>query len=374
METIRRFSSRLLFALLFGGLACTAMTQEAGATPRIGHVFVIVLENQSYSLTFGKHSPAPYLSRTLRKRGAFLSHYYGIGHASLDNYIAMVSGQPPNEDTQRDCPVFDDFQMRAPGLDPKGRALGRGCVYPALVKTLPDQLEAAGRSWRAYMEDMGKDPDREGAACAHSAVGAKENLLHATPGDQYAVRHDPFVYFHSIIDDPARCNSHVVPLDALENDLKTPATTADFNFITPNLCDDGHDAPCIDRRLGGLVSADAFLRKWVPLIRRSPAFKRDGLLIVTFDEAGAIGREDSAACCGEEAMPGASGPPGGNGPGGGRVGAVLLSPSIRPGTVSRHSYNHYSLLRSIEDIFGIGHLALAGGPRVKSFGADVFGR
>ena len=65
--------------------------------------------------------------------------------------------------------------------------------------------------------------------------------------------------------------------------------------------------------------------------------------------------------------------PGRTGPGGGRVGAVLLSPLIQPGTVSAVPYNHYSLLRSIEDIFGLPHLGDAVMARVRSFGPDVFG-
>ena len=203
----------------------------------------------------------------------------------VSNYVAMISGQPPNEDTQRDCGVFSEFALREPQLDKEGRAIGRGYIYPAMVKTLPDQLEAKGLIWRGYMEDIGKDPAREHATCAHSAVGAKETLLHATASDRYPVKHDPFVYFHTIIDNQARCDSHVVPLDRLTSDLAEAANTPNFAYITPNLRNDGHDSPCIDHSPGGLVSADAFLRKWVPTILGAPAFQQDGLLVVTFDEA-----------------------------------------------------------------------------------------
>ena len=369
----RRKRSGLICALLTA-LAAGAIPSTASAQiPAVRHVFVIVLENQSYAITFGQNSPAPYLAHNLVAQGALLSNYYGVGHASLDNYIAMISGQPPNEDTQRDCGVFNEFVLRASALDGEGRAVGHGCIYPAMVKTLPDQLEAKGFTWRGYMEDMGKNPARERATCAHSPVGSTETLLHATAADQYAVKHNPFVYFHTIIDNQARCDSHVVSLDRLSADLDGPSSTPNFAYVTPNLCNDGHDSPCIDHSAGGLAAADAFLRKWVPVILNSPAFRHDGLLVVTFDEADSATDEDSAACCGEEPMPGAPFPPGGNGPGGGRIGAVLISPSIKPGTVSRQPYNHYSLLRSVEDMFTLPHLALAARPLVPSFGNDIFG-
>ena len=140
------------------------------------------------------------------------------------------------------------------------------------------------------MEDMGNDPHREAATCAHVALGARETTHLAQVGDQYAAKHNPFVYFHSIIDDRAGCDAHVVNLTRLPQDLKQSATTANYIFITPNLCSDGHDAVCVDGRRGGLAAIDEFLKKWVPLITRSPAFLADGLAIVTFDESDAARR------------------------------------------------------------------------------------
>src|SRR5215467_3561573 len=107
--------------------------------PPIRHVFVLLLENQAYGVTFGSRSPAPYLARTLPSRGALLTQYYAIGHASLGNYIAMVSGQAPNEATQLDCPVFSEFQASAPRADADGQLPGAGCVYPSAVRTLMEQ-------------------------------------------------------------------------------------------------------------------------------------------------------------------------------------------------------------------------------------------
>lgn len=340
--------------------------------PPIRHVFVLLLENQNAASTFGGGSPAPYLARTLTAQGAFLPDYYGIGHASLGNYVALVSGQAPNERTQFDCPLFSDFVLQQPGLDRHGQVLGFGCVYPNIVKTLPDQLEAAGLTWKAYMEDMGNDPGRERRTCGHPQIGTRDYTLIATPRDKYAAKHNPFVYFHTIIDDQARCDAHVVNLEALPKDLHSAAMTPNYVFITPNLCNDGHDPDCIDGTAGGFTAIEAFLRKWVPLITASPAFKHDGLLIVTFDESEGSGPEGATACCDEKPLASARRPAGVIGPGGGRIGAVLLSRYIKPGTVSTVPYNHYSLLRTVEDLFGLQHLGYAAEPDLQAFGADVF--
>ncbi len=360
-------------------LACRAVAaldaaprESAAPLPPIRHVFIIVLENQSYAATFGTRSAAPYLATTLTRQGALLTHYYAIGHASLGNYVALVSGQAPNTATQLDCPDFTQFELSSPGLDAHGQAHGAGCVYPVMVRTLPGQLSAAGFTWMAYMQDMGNDPHREAATCAHVALGARETTLLAQVGDQYAAKHNPFVYFHSIIDDRARCDAHVVNLTRLLQDLKTSAATANYVFITPNLCSDGHDAKCVDGRRGGLAAIDAFLKEWVPLITRSPAFAADGMLIITFDESDGSGADGSSACCAELPLPGARFKPGFNGPGGGRIGAVVISPFVKPGTVTAEPYNHYSLLRTVEQLFGLAPLGYAGEPRLKVFGPDVF--
>jgi hypothetical protein len=331
-------------------------------------VFVIVLENESAGETFGAGSPAPYLAQTLRGQGAFLPNYHATGHESNDNYISMISGQAPNIQNQADCQNFDDFVPATIGA--LGQVQGSGCVYPPSVQTVASQLSSAGFTWEDYNQDMGADPSREPAVCAHPAIGATDNTQKATPKDQYATRHNPFVYFHSIIDDTTLCDTHVVGLDRLPQALATAAATPNYVFITPNLCDDGHDAPCANGDSGGLAQADGFLRTWVPQITGSPAFRQNGLLIVTFDEASS---SDASACCGE--IPGPGSPVAGiTGPGGGDVGAVLLSPCIAPGTVSNVPYNHYSMLRSIEDMFGLSHLGYAQLAGEATFGSDIFNR
>lgn len=195
-------------------------------------------------------------------------------------------------------------------------------------------------------------------------------------GDAYATRHDPFVYFHSIIDNTAQCSQNVVPLGdtsgnlpasapagttGLATDLQSVATTPNFSFISPNLCNDGHDYPChnVTSPTGSAVGdISAWLATWIQIIQASPAYQQDGLIEVTFDESTF---SDTTACCGE--TPGPAAALGGNGiagPGGGQVGTVLLSPFITPGTtVTKTSFNHYSSLASIEDLFGLPRLGEA---------------
>jgi hypothetical protein len=350
--------------------------------PPVRHVFVIMLENQGYAATFGNPAADPYLAQTLPAEGALLENYYATGHESNDNYISIVSGQPPNAQNQADCPRFDNFAGALMLED--GVESGTGCVYPAEAPTIGNQLSAAKRSWKAYMQDMGNDPNREAAACGHPALEATDETQKAEAGDGYASRHDPFVYFHSVIDEPTFCDKHVVALGSpsgempaaalhgesgLAADLRTLAKTPKFSFITPNLCADGHDYPCTNEPSGASAFADidAFLETWVPKITSSPAYVRNGLLEIVFDEAAT---SEAESCC--EEMPGPGSPlPGIVGPGGGRVGAVLLSPFIKPGTVSSTAYNHYSSLASWETLLRLPKLAYAA-TVPSTFGADVF--
>lgn len=354
---------------LFGAAILSMPVSLAGAAPTpamppIRHVFVIVLENENYDTIFGAGTPAPYLGHDLPAMGAMVPNYYGIGHASLGNYLAMISGQPQAPQRQADCRKFVDVTLAgAPAtIDAAGIAKGDGCVFPPAVRTVADELEAAHFTWRGYMEDMGNDSAREARACARPASGG-DGVLHATPTDSYAYRHDPFVYFHSITDRAAACDANVVRLEHLTTDLASVATTANYSFIVPSVCNDGHDKPkCADGRDGGLPAADAWLKLWVPRILASPAFKQDGLLIVTFDEAA----DDATTCCNAPTGPNVKAP-GVYGPGGGRTGAVLLSPFIKPGTVMTTPINHYGQLKSVEDIFGLPHLGYSADPDLATF-------
>ena len=395
--------------------ACGGSDTPLTAQQKIKHVFVITLENKNYDDTFGTSTQNPYMTGTLKPMGAHLTQYYGTGHVSLDNYIAMISGQPSSTDTSNDCMTYSEFVQT--GTTSDGLAIGNGCVYPASVKTLPDQLKAKGYSWKGYMEDMGNDPAREAVTCGHPAIGAVDKTQSpqapsaAVPaGDQYAARHNPFVYFHSIIDSPD-CGSNVVALNKLESDLASITTTANFTFITPNLCNDGHDGDgtgatgkgCVNGAPGGLASADQFLKTWVPKILASPAYKQDGLIIINFDESSYVMSQSSdtvsgmttvnitfkgEACCGQQMGPNITRPTSSvipvsahlqykltyEGFGGDRTGAILISPFIKGGTVSNTPYNHYSMLKSLEDIFQTGaYLGYANQPGLAAFGSDIFG-
>jgi len=478
-----------VFVILCAGLLALAMPMLAvaedhegmrlvrAAAPQgaIEHVMVINLENEGFSTTFGPYSPAVYLNSRLLKQGQLVQNYFGTSHVSLGNYVSQVSGQGTNPALNNDCldltsltnpPLVGGFTDVRPGTDAPdhtaypGQVIGSGCVFPAPTKTshgaqtIGDQLDkkyakpheqsnerdqSGPFQWRSYAEDMGDDLQRDygtpdplgGATCAHPAINGIDHSNSAAANDQYATRHNPFVYFHSVIDDGQRCNDHVVPLGKvvlgngltpdsfqghLFEDLQDRDTTPKFMFVTPNLCNDGHDANCIapniegtkdaaGRNIGGLVSADLWLKHWMPMIFASPAYKSGKLLVVlTFDESGFI---DSRACeqlnqadCHSPIGPNVSNP--GFSPilgmfkaqtaptalyeyaGGGQVGAVLFNRDlIEPGSVNTTgSYNHFSALRSYEDLLGLteggddghGHLGFAASAGTLPFGTDVFNR
>lgn len=401
------------------------LTRAALPPGTIDHVMVVEMENAGYRTTFGPGSPATYLNHVLRPEGELLAGYYATGHFSLDNYIAQVSGQSPTTTTQGDCVAsYADVTPGTPA--PHGQVAGQGCVYPASVATIATQLDARYppnprthvASWRAYEEDMGNTPARDGGApdptggtdCAHPAVGGAP-AVSATATDQYVTRHDPFVWFHSIVDHPALCDANVVPLGTLGatgrpapsghlvRDLAHAATTPRFAFVTPDTCDDGHDTPCVGTNStgthqGGLVGADDFLRHWMPTVLRAPAYRSGSMLVViTFDEADVDPSTHPTyadACCHEQPGPNtpapgdASATSAAQAPGGGRVGALLLDARyVRHGHVDRTGrYDHYSALRSYEDLLGLttggtdghGHLGWAAARGLRPFGRDVFTR
>lgn len=232
------------------------------------------------------------------------------------------------------------------------------------------------------------------------------------------------MYFHSVIDDQARCDAHVVPMGTVTvdpaggadvfaghpyEDLQSPSTTPDFMFVTPNLCNDGHDATCVGTNVerghqGGLAGADLWLKHWMPMIFASKVYQSGKLLVVIAFDEGAVA--DARACpasdqstCGSPTGPNVSNPgfssllglvhvqtpPRKNFvyAGGGQVGAVLFNSRwIVPGSVNTTGYyNHYSALRSYEYMLGItgggddglGHLGYAAKPGLQPFGRDVFG-
>lgn len=362
--------SALAVLLAAGGLVATSASAATAPAPR--HVFTIILENSEFEETFvADRRQAPYLTQTLPAQGTLAVNYYGTGHSSLDNYIAITSGQGPNAETQGDC---DDPTTLGKGhvtFDADGQAVGSpGCTYPASVKSLSDQLDAVHVTWKGYMQGMDAQPKEKRTTCrnpfAKVEVPHKAGRPQAHPS--YKDKHNPWSYYHATFDRQAYCDSHVVPLEGLATDLRSVATTPNYTWITPDQCDDGHDACNGKSQLQG---ADDFLKKWVPLITGSPAFKKDGLLIVTFDEG-----SSDLSCCGEKKAPNL-GPtenngypvPGPVGDGGGKVGAIFIGKGVAVGqTDVTHSFNHYSYLRSMEDLFGAKqHLGYAGESGLQTF-------
>lgn len=373
MRSSRRWrclGAGLAAALLLATGAGSACAKESGGgPPRIGHLFTIVLENHDASATFGPSSPAPYLARTLRRRGAFVPGYYGTGHRSLPNYLALISGQPANPATSADCTTFSPLAIAS--LPPRGVAIGQGCVYPRAVQTIAGQLERRGLRWRAYMEDLARARAPVGpGGCPHPTIGGPDPDTSARPDGQYATRHDPFVYFRSVTAS-RDCGEHVVDLGRLRADLRNESATPTYSFISPDLCADGHDAICADGRSpGGYAGIEAFLRLWVPRIEASAAYRDHGAILITFDESD----EDASSCCEQRPGPNFGSLATAAEFGGGRVGAIVLSPCTAPGTISRRHYNHYAALAWAEDNFGLPRLAYARSGGLRGFGRDVFNR
>jgi hypothetical protein len=246
--------------------------------PAFSHIFIIVMENKDEA-AIASDPDADYLNKLAAQYGR-ATNYYGIRHPSLPNYLAMTAG--------------DTFSITS------------DCTKCFVNQdNLAAQLEAKGRSWKAYMESMP-------SPCF---VGSTK---------LYAQKHNPFIYYDNIRNDPARC-SKIVPLTQLESDLKTD-TVPDFVWITPNMCNDTHDCPV---KIG-----DQWLQTWIPKILASSAWKNKGVLFITYDEG-----KGSKGCC-QLAT-------------GGQIMTLVISPLVESGFVSDVAYNHYSLLRTIEEAWGL---------------------
>jgi phosphatidylinositol-3-phosphatase len=268
-------------------------------------VIVVVEENHSIGQIIGSPQ-APFLNR-LAAKGTLLTSYFAITHPSLPNYIAMVSG-----DTQGITSDCGGCNVNAPNL--------------------ADQLETAGISWKAYMEDLP-------AACsdAHTA-GA------------YAKKHDPFMYFDSVRGDPGRC-AKVVPLDRLDADLAAGQLPR-LMFVTPNLDHDMHGAGEGGDDATLIAAADRWLEAFYGKLAGSSAWRDGTRLVVTWDEGGG---GEKLGCCGGLAA-------------GGRVATIVTGPGVQPARDDA-TYSHYSLLRSIETLFHLPLLGHAGDPSTATISA-----
>ena len=319
-----------------------ATTATVPAVPAYDHVVVLVEENENASATFADNSPAHYLN-SLRAKGAFVPGYYGTGHVSLDNYIAMVSGEPNNVVTNTDCLTVSLYTCAQSTMAfSNGRHLG-------------DQLDDAGITWKSYM-------DGTPSPCFHAPYGTDLAALvtpdpyqgnsQTPPAKDYADRHNPFIYFPDFVGNDSRCAAHQRPYTELSGDLAADTLPA-FSFITPDTCHDGHDATCSDGSPGGLVGADAWLSINLPPLL-TYLQSHNGLLIINFDE-GAVAAPSPTAPPADSACSTCV-----SGGLGGRTGAIVIGPGVTAGKTVASSYDHHSLLRTIEDSFGLAeHLNLA---------------
>ena len=244
------------------------------------------------------------------------SDWYAVSHPSLPNYLALVSGSTWG--VTSDCTT---------------------CYQSG--PTLASQLDQVGISWDAYFGGL-PGPCFLGP---QSADGS------------YAEKHDPFAYFTALRSSPADC-AHLLPLSALAGTLSGPAAAVPrFVWVTPTMCDSGHDCtPSV---------AGAWLSGFVDRITASAAWRANGVLVVTWDEGEGDDRGLDPATGAVDVA------------GGGRVLTLVVAPGLPPGRTVSGPFDHYSLLRTVEDAFGLSHLGLAAGGGVRSMGpffAGVGGR
>jgi hypothetical protein len=335
-----------------------------------------MLDEQPYATAFGPASPAHYLTGTLEKEGELLVRYYGVAHEGLANGIAVLSGQGPTAANAVNCPTYSEIAPASAGSD--GQVLGAGCVYPSATPTLTGQLTAKHLTWRAYVEGIDEGAATP-SACAHPTAGAADPSASLAAGGTvpgYQTWRNPFVYFGSIAETPT-CAAHDVGMNGLRHDLAAQGSTPTFSYIAPGPCNDGNPTPCAPGKPSGMVAADAFLQKLVPQILASKAYKQDGLLVITVDNAPSTGEyADSSACCGQPRFPNSPAPTGVAKlapPGGGQVGLLMLSPFIKKGGgLAQEPYDHFSLLATVEQLFGLGKLGYAGLSEVKPFSPSLF--
>ncbi len=333
-------------------------SQGTTKLPQIKHVWVVMLSEEPYATAFGPASPAHYLTGTLEKKGELLVRYYGVAHEGLADGVALLSGQGPTEATAANCTTYTGLSSTGAGSD--GQVLGQGCVYPASTKTLMGQLTAKKLTWKAYVEGQG-----EGGvgACMHPQVGAPDPSATAAGG--YQTWRNPFVYFQGITESPS-CASHDVGIKALQGDLTSSGSTANFSYIAPGA-----------EKTSGMAGADTFLKKTIPEILASKAYKKDGLLAITVDQAPTTGEyADSSSCCGQPKFPNLPAPTGAAAlapEGGGQVGMLLLSPFIKKaGGLVQDTYNHFSFLATVEQLFGLPKLGYASLSEVKPLSPSLF--
>ena len=267
---------------------------QKGHIPNFSHIFQIVLENTSYSHINGS-SQAPYINGLANQYG-LATQFYAITHPSLPNYFAFTGGSTFG--------VTSNCDLTTPSC-------------PQHAQNLADEIEQSGRTWVAYFESMPTPCD-------------------TTRQPPYTIHVNPFVYYTDIVNNPQRCQSHILPYDQTQFFNSLSATTVpNYVWISPNLNNDMHN--------GTISQADTWLSINVSKIIASPAFQNGGLILLTFDEGDDGSTVDTAGCCGYT-------------PGGGHIVTLLISPLVTRGYKSTTPETHYSLLRTIEDAWGLAPL------------------
>ncbi len=271
----------------------STITPAPGEVPNFSHVIVFIMENKEYTSVIGS-SQMPFYN-SLADKYALLTHYFATTHPSLPNYISLIGGDTLG--ITSDCST---------------------CWVNGA--NLADAIEAKGLTWRTYQEDMP-------APCYQGNTTL------------YAQRHDPFIYFDDIRTNTARCQQGIVPLTSLSSDLANN-TLPNFSLIVPNLCNSSHDC--------SLSVTDAWLKTWVTKVMDSPAYEKNTLIVLTWDEG-----QSSQTCCGFSS-------------GGGRVATVLVSPLAKQSYRDNTPYSQYSLLKTIAESWGLQQLGHTADPQVKS--------
>jgi hypothetical protein len=282
----------------------------APAQPSVKHVWVVALTGHTMDEALADPSPMPYLSGTLRPKGLLLSGYKPALPGGLANMIAMMSGQRPTAEQRGNCPAYDDVDLKA----------RTGCVFAKDVDTLPGQLTAVGKTWRAYVEDAdaGQPPD----TCRHPAPGG--------PLEPVMAR-NPFLFFHAIVDTPD-CAANTAGMSRLIPDTEDAESAPTFSLVIPNGCHDGADQPCTPGAPAGAAAADAWLKSQLEPLLASKAYKDDGMVVVTFDTGPDVTKP---------------------------LGALVISDAVDAGGTDDGDYRPANLLRTFEDLLSLDPLGRA---------------
>jgi hypothetical protein len=348
------------------GLCATAATAQDltpadRAMPRYDHVVVIVEENKSYEQIVNP-AAAPNIAGLAAQYGD-AAQFFSEVHPSEANYVAILGGDTFG--------IHDDdaYYCHAGSQDPfcPGASAVGYVDHTIRAPHLGQQLEAKGMTWRGYYEDI----PEPGSAAVIAGDPAYPDPL-GRKSAFYASKHSGFMNFASVQSDPLRA-SHILGFDRLEADLAADRLP-NFALIVPNQCNEMHglnaaNLPpgCSSLDEAGLIRrGDAEVAALVKRIQATPAWRGDGnfAIVVTFDEGAGRVR---AGCCGVT-------PAAASNFGGGHIPTIVITNHGPRGLKDETPYNHYSLLRTLEDAFGISkHLGLAAAtdegvvPMVKLF-------